>query len=141
MGRRQPPRPHSEPIVEPRGPKGSLTFLTASDRWYGRNNRDFQRCFHRCWKLPDDIDASKDSIEEAYREWVSRGSPTGGNCYGGGDGERVRYLVRRLIAKDHIPAVPTPENIRLIRDLAAAGTVGTAILAVYVIVVVSATPK
>ena len=56
--------------------------LSGSDRWYGYNNRDFHRWFHRCWKQPGDADATKEEIEEAYDEWVSRGSPSDGNCWG-----------------------------------------------------------
>jgi RHS repeat-associated protein len=65
-------------LIDPLGlmPKGK-------DKWWGHNNRDFQRWFHRCWKQQGDPDASKGDIQEAYDEWVSRGKPTGGNCGGG----------------------------------------------------------
>ncbi|HEX5885182.1 MAG TPA: hypothetical protein VFY67_11645, partial [Pyrinomonadaceae bacterium] len=57
--------------------------LAPKDNWYGYNNRDFHKWFHRCWKEPGDPDADKAGIEEAYNEWVRRGKPTGGNCWGG----------------------------------------------------------
>jgi RHS repeat-associated protein len=57
--------------------------LSKHDRWYGYNNRDFHKWFHRCWKQPGDRDADKDDIEEAHAEWMRRGSPQGGNCWGG----------------------------------------------------------
>jgi RHS repeat-associated protein len=53
------------------------------DKWYGHNDRDFQRWFHRCWKLPGEPDADKSGIEEAFREWVSRGRPRNGKCHKG----------------------------------------------------------
>jgi RHS repeat-associated protein len=64
-------------LIDPLGllPRGS-------DRWWGYNNRDFQRWFHRCWKERGDPDAGRKGIEEAYAEWVNRGSPTGGDCWG-----------------------------------------------------------
>lgn len=57
--------------------------LSKNDKWYGYKNRDFQKWFHRCWKEKGDPDADKAEIEEAYKEWVKRGSPTDGNCWGG----------------------------------------------------------
>jgi RHS repeat-associated protein len=60
------------------------TGLGKGDKWYGYNNRDFHKWFHRCWKRPGDPNADKDQIEAAHAEWVSRGSPKGGNCWGGG---------------------------------------------------------
>lgn len=67
---------NSENAVDPDG-------LAPSDNWYGYNNRDFHKWFHRCWKEKGDADADKAGIEEAYKEWVRRGKPTGGNCWGG----------------------------------------------------------
>ena len=52
------------------------------DKWWGRTNREFQRWFHLCWKQKGDPDADQAGIEEAYAEWLSRGSPTGGKCDG-----------------------------------------------------------
>jgi len=65
----------SNPIsyVDPMG-------LTKTDKWYGFNNREFQRWFHRCYKQAGDPDADKETMADAYAEWVSRGSPTGGKC-------------------------------------------------------------
>ncbi|MFZ6755224.1 RHS repeat-associated core domain-containing protein [Undibacterium sp. Dicai25W] len=62
-------------FFDPRG-------LHKGDKWYGRNNREFQRWFHnpQCWKQPGNADADQEEIEEAYAEWVSRGSPKGGKC-------------------------------------------------------------
>ena len=56
------------------------TGLSKTDQWFGFNNREFQRWFHKCWKQPGNPDAGKQEIAEAYAEWVSRGSPTGGKC-------------------------------------------------------------
>ncbi len=50
------------------------------DKWFGYNNREFQRWFHKCWKQPGNPDAGKDEIAEAYKEWVDRGSPKNGKC-------------------------------------------------------------
>lgn len=58
--------------------------LSSEDKWYGYNNKDFHKWFHRCWKQAGDPDADKAEIEEAYEEWVNRGSPSGGNCWGSG---------------------------------------------------------
>lgn len=58
--------------------------LAPKDKWYGYNNKDFRRWFHRCWKRPGDPDAGKDGIEAAHAEWISRGSPKGDKCWGGG---------------------------------------------------------
>ncbi|HET7107289.1 MAG TPA: RHS repeat-associated core domain-containing protein [Candidatus Acidoferrum sp.] len=52
------------------------------DNWWGHNDRDFQRWYHRCWKLPGDRDANKGEIIEAYEEWLRRGSPKDGKCWG-----------------------------------------------------------
>jgi RHS repeat-associated protein len=52
------------------------------DRWYGYDDRDFQRWFHKCWKQPGNPDADKEEIEEAYEEWKRRGSPPDGKCDG-----------------------------------------------------------
>jgi RHS repeat-associated protein len=60
------------------------TGLSKGDRWYGYRNRDFHKWFHRCWKQSGEADADKEGIEEAHKEWISRGSPKGGNCWGGG---------------------------------------------------------
>ena len=54
--------------------------LAPGDKWYGFNNREFQRWFHKCWKQPGNADADKQEIAEAYADWVSRGSPTDGKC-------------------------------------------------------------
>ncbi len=59
--------------VDPQG-------LHKGDKWYGFNNREFQRWFHKCWKQAGNADADKEEIAEAYADWVSRGSPTGGKC-------------------------------------------------------------
>jgi len=58
--------------------------LAPKDRWYGHNNRDFHNWFHRCWKEAGDPDANKEEVARAYQEWISRGSPKGGRCWGGG---------------------------------------------------------
>lgn len=57
--------------------------LSKKDKWYGYNNRDFQWWFHNCWKRKGDADATKEEMDVAYQVWVSRGSPTRGNCWGG----------------------------------------------------------
>jgi RHS repeat-associated protein len=64
-------------LVDPFGwsPRGG-------DNWWGHNDRDFQRWYHRCWKLPGDRDATKGEIIEAYDEWLRRGSPKDGKCWG-----------------------------------------------------------
>jgi RHS repeat-associated protein len=54
--------------------------LTGKDKWYGYNDPDFHKWFHRCWKQPGDPDADKAGIQEAFEEWVRRGRPKGGKC-------------------------------------------------------------
>jgi RHS repeat-associated protein len=54
--------------------------LVPGDQWWGYNNKDFQKWFHRCWKQKGDPDASKGDIEDAFAEWVRHGSPKGGKC-------------------------------------------------------------
>jgi len=57
--------------------------LTKSDPWYGYNNRDFQRWFHLCWKKKGGPRVTpRDEIAEAYAEWLSRGEPKDGKCWG-----------------------------------------------------------
>jgi RHS repeat-associated protein len=67
---------NTENSVDPDG-------LSNKDNWYGYSNKDFHKWFHRCWKEKGDADADKEAIEEAYKEWVKRGSPQGGECWGG----------------------------------------------------------
>ncbi len=55
---------------------------TYQDQWYGHDDKDFRDWFHRCLKRPGDPDATKEQIEEAYEEWLNRGSPNGDNCWG-----------------------------------------------------------
>jgi RHS repeat-associated protein len=50
------------------------------DKWYGHNDPDFHKWFHRCWKQAGDPDADKAQIQEAFGEWVRRGKPQGGKC-------------------------------------------------------------
>jgi RHS repeat-associated protein len=57
--------------------------LSKKDKWYGYNNRDFRDWFHRCWKEKGDPDATKEEMDAAYQQWLDRGSPTRGNCWGG----------------------------------------------------------
>jgi len=57
--------------------------LHKQDKWYGYNNKDFHRWFHRCWKDPDAPNADKKEIEEAYAEWVRSGKPKGAKCGSG----------------------------------------------------------
>ena len=54
--------------------------LAPGDKWYGFNDREFQRWFHQCWKQRGDPDANKEGLAEAYAVWVNRGKPTGGRC-------------------------------------------------------------
>jgi RHS repeat-associated protein len=61
----------SDPLGEM--PKGK-------DKWYGRNDPDFHKWFHRCWKQAGDPDADKEGIEEAFQEWLRRNKPRGGSC-------------------------------------------------------------
>jgi RHS repeat-associated protein len=56
---------------------------TGKDKWYGYNDDDFHKWFHRCWKQPGDPDADKGGIADAYNVWNSIGRPKGGNCGGG----------------------------------------------------------
>lgn len=59
------------------------TGLTKSDPWYGYNNKDFQRWFHRCWKEKGGPRVTpEEDIAEAYAEWLSRGAPKDGRCWG-----------------------------------------------------------
>src|SRR5205814_1521665 len=45
--------------------------LVPKDRWYGYNNKDFRRWFHRCWEEGGEgrQNASKKEIDIAYAEW------------------------------------------------------------------------
>jgi RHS repeat-associated protein len=50
------------------------------DRWFGMDNRDFQRWFHRFFKPSNPQEGSqtdKDYISEAYAEWLASGKPDG----------------------------------------------------------------
>ncbi|MET0645943.1 MAG: RHS repeat-associated core domain-containing protein, partial [Pyrinomonadaceae bacterium] len=78
--------------------------LHKGDKWYGRNNKDFHKWFHRCWKEAGEADADKEEVEAAYEEWLSRGSPKGGSCFGGqgGQPQHVPRTLRRLMI-EHRP--------------------------------------
>ena len=54
--------------------------LHKKDKWWGRTDRNFQWFFHKCYKSPGDPDADQDTIEDAYEEWIERGSPPIGRC-------------------------------------------------------------
>jgi len=56
--------------------------LHRGDKWYGFDDREFQRWFHRCWKQEGNCDADQEEIAAAYAEWLRLGSPTGGKCGG-----------------------------------------------------------
>lgn len=45
------------------------------DRSGKLSDKDFRRWFHRNWKSPEDPDASREALEEAYQEWLRLGSP------------------------------------------------------------------
>jgi RHS repeat-associated protein len=86
------------------------------DRWYGYNDRDFHKWFHRCWKQRGDPDANKNDIEAAHAEWLRRGSPKGGNCWGGGTPDP--YPCREPVpARKRIPG-PSLEEFRMQEEAA-----------------------
>jgi len=131
------------------GRPAPIIGFAKTDKWHGFNNRDFQRRFHRCYKEAGDPDASKEDLAAAYAEWVSRGSPQGGNCYGGGGGgERGRVPasdrtkrgvsdLRKILGAQHWPLVPSPQEIEAAKALATASAV---VIAIYIIMVISTTP-
>lgn len=57
--------------------------LTPKDKWWQFTDRDFQRWYHQCWKEKGARDATREELAEAYSEWLSRGAPRGGRCWGG----------------------------------------------------------
>lgn len=87
--------------------------LAPKDRWYGYNNRDFHNWFHRCWKERGDPDANKEEIARAHQEWISRGSPKGGKCWGGGGGKPVPCPERQTQRSQRRWPGPTMEELRL----------------------------
>jgi len=91
--------------------------LAPGDKWYGYNNREFQRWFHRCWKQPGDPDATKEEIAEAYGEWVSRGSPTGGRCW------NERRSKQPCPQNKHPTEKPNTDGLKKAATWAAVGTV------------------
>jgi RHS repeat-associated protein len=72
--------------------------LHPGDKWFGYNDKEFQRWFHRCWKQPGDGDANKAEIKEAYAEWSRLGKPKGGKC--GGDPRRNPAPQKQPICND-----------------------------------------
>jgi len=58
------------------------------DKWYGYNDPDFHKWFHRCWKQAGDPDANKSEVQDAFDEWVRRGQPRGGKCWNGPQGPK-----------------------------------------------------
>jgi RHS repeat-associated protein len=120
--------------------------VSGKDKWYGYNNKDFQKWFHRCFKEKGDPDISaNDEMDYAYSEWVSRGSPKGGKCGdpGGGGrdpkpvGERSRRAIQDLNRKLTWPLVPSPEQIR---DWQAVGQLGGVALVLYILWELATTP-
>ena len=73
---------------------------TGKDRWYGYNNDDFHKWFHRCWKQPGDPDADKGGIKEAYEVWNSIGRPKNGNCGGGEPNQKTQNNQNNQKKKD-----------------------------------------
>jgi RHS repeat-associated protein len=51
-----------------------------NDKWYGYDDRDFHKWFHRCWKQAGNADAEQEEIAEAYQEWINSGRPKNGKC-------------------------------------------------------------
>jgi RHS repeat-associated protein len=49
--------------------------LHKQDKWYGFNNKQFHKWFHRCWKEEGDPDAEREEVERAYRRWIELGEP------------------------------------------------------------------
>ncbi len=80
-------------------------FLISTDKWYGYKNKTFRDWFHRCYKQPGDPDASKETIEAAYAEWLERGSPTSNNCDGnGGRGKFPAPLAEKARSRKSSPS-------------------------------------
>lgn len=75
--------------------------LHKGDKWYGYNNKDFQKWYHRCYKEKGGpLQGSKEDIEAAYEAWQEAGSPKGGKCGGeksqrDGNKERERRKDKR----------------------------------------------
>jgi RHS repeat-associated protein len=99
---------------------------TSKDKWYGHNEPDFHKWFHRCWKQPGDPDACKEKIEEAYREWEDRGKPKGGKCGSPKGGSGRNQKTNFEIQKD-IESTQDMENFwwDILAGDAAIGIVGT----------------
>jgi RHS repeat-associated protein len=78
------PRGADKGILGTAGSMSEPKEFTKQDKWYGYNDKDFHKWFHRCWKEEGDADASREEVQWAYEEWVRRGKPKGGKCWGGG---------------------------------------------------------
>ncbi|MCL7489395.1 MAG: RHS domain-containing protein [Desulfobulbaceae bacterium] len=57
--------------------------LHKQEKWYGFNDKDFHKWFHRCWKEKGARDADYEELKEAYAEWERNGKPKGGKCGSG----------------------------------------------------------
>jgi RHS repeat-associated protein len=77
----------NEPInnIDPEG-------LHKGDKWYGYNDSDFHKWYHRCYKRRGGPkQAGAEEIAEANQEWVNVGSPKGGRC-GGSSGQEPEQI-------------------------------------------------
>ena len=62
-------------IQQGRQTNGGLLIAGGRDKWYGYQNKTFQKWYHRHWKEPGAADASKKELDEAHKYWSENGQP------------------------------------------------------------------
>ena len=62
-------------IQQGRQTNGGLLIAGGRDKWYGYQNKTFQKWYHRHRKEPGAADASKKELDEAHKYWSENGQP------------------------------------------------------------------
>jgi RHS repeat-associated protein len=57
-------------------------FPGNKDKWWGYNDNDFHKWWHRCYWTNMSYDGTREEVEAAYEIWVSLGKPKNGDCGG-----------------------------------------------------------
>lgn len=75
------------------------TGYSKFDQWFGDYPKAFKNWFHRQFKDPGDPNATKEELEQAYKEWKDQGEP-------GPDNKRTRVPPEWIPPPDEFEIMP-----------------------------------